>query len=90
MHMHFELRVIKTGATACFIRSLAFNHSLQWGVMIIIDPVKIKADISTGQNPRCSDVQSDYRLEKINTASTGRDRPSRLTSAAYMNGNLNT
>jgi hypothetical protein len=58
--------------------------------MIIMDSVKIKGDISTGQNLQYNDIHSEYRLERYNTGPTGADRPSRLTSAEYMNGTFNT
>jgi hypothetical protein len=59
-----------------FTRTLALNRRLQWDVMIVIDYVKTKVDMSICQNPRCNNIQSDHRLEKPDTVNTGGDRPS--------------
>jgi hypothetical protein len=48
-----------------------------------------KGDISIRRNPQCNNIQSDHRLNKLNTSPNGRDRPPQLTSTNYMKGNLN-
>jgi hypothetical protein len=50
---------------------------------------KTKGDMSIRRNPQCNNFKSDRRLNKLDTAPTGGDRPPHLTSTNYMKGNLN-